>query len=98
MGAKMRAVLMMALLFMVGLTVQGQTDCSTKTVEGWVESASDHFINLRYAESIPDYTCAIELGSQSADIYYRRAYAYYEQGMYAEAIVDYTSAIELDEN
>lgn len=98
MTIKIRAVLIMALLIVIGLAVQAQTDCSTKTLEEWETSGGESYSAFQYEEAIGDFTCAIELGTQNAQIYFGRGYAHYELGQYAEAIVDFTSAIEIDEN
>jgi uncharacterized protein YgiM (DUF1202 family) len=93
---KIRLLLILALLFVVGLATQAQADCSTKTLEEWELSGAEFYSAGQYTEAIADFTCAIELGTQDAVIYFARAYSQYEQGLYAEAIVDFTSAIELD--
>jgi len=48
--------------------------------------------------SITDYSKAIELVPDGADVYYNRGDAYDEMGEYGKAIVDYSKAIELDPN
>ena len=48
--------------------------------------------------SIADYSKAIELAPDSADVYYNRGDAYDEMGEYGKAIADYNKAIELDPN
>jgi len=49
-------------------------------------------------KSIADYSKAIELAPDSADVYYNRGDAYDEMGEYGKAIDDYNKAIELDPN
>ena len=48
--------------------------------------------------SIADYSKAVELAPDSADVYYNRGDAYDELGEYGKAIADYNKAIELNPN
>ena len=50
----------------------------------------------KYAESIVDFTKAIEIDPKYVYGYDNRGSSYRVQGKYAEAIVDYTKAIEID--
>lgn len=48
------------------------------------------------SNSIADYSKAIELAPDSADVYFNRGDAYDELGEYGKAVADYNKAIELD--
>ena len=49
-----------------------------------------------YDRAVSEYTVAIGLNPQDADVYYNRGVAYARQGEYERAIADYTDAIRLN--
>jgi tetratricopeptide (TPR) repeat protein len=51
-----------------------------------------------YQGALADYTKALEIDSQDANIYYSRALVYVELGDYEKAIADYTKAIDFKYN
>ncbi|MCL2128868.1 MAG: tetratricopeptide repeat protein [Treponema sp.] len=53
-------------------------------------------LNTNYDKAISDYTMAIELSSNNADLYYDRGIAYSEKGDTNRAIEDFTMALSID--
>ena len=52
----------------------------------------------KYTEAIDEYSKAIELNPNNADVYLNRGSVYHELQKYNEAIRDYTRVLELDSN
>jgi tetratricopeptide (TPR) repeat protein len=48
-----------------------------------------------YEQAITDYTDALRLDPQAAEVCYGRGLAYYHQGAFTQAITDYASALQL---
>ncbi len=61
------------------------------SVRGWM-----HYYRQRYSAAADDYSKAIELGPESAELFLNRAAAYRMQGLDAPALSDYQSAVKLD--
>ncbi|BAY40965.1 TPR repeat protein [Nostoc sp. NIES-2111] len=49
-----------------------------------------------YTASIKNYTQALQLNSNDAELYYKRGLAYYQLGDYEQAITDYSQAININ--
>lgn len=54
-----------------------------------------HRMNDQYEDAIEDYSVAIKLAPEDAEVYFNRAVAYKLQGNYPAAIADYTRALAL---
>jgi tetratricopeptide (TPR) repeat protein len=99
---KTRIMLLLALVFVVGFTVNAQTGCSTKTADEWTQTGIEHFLafesgSYEFEEAIVAFDCAVELGVESAEIYAVLGLAHHLVGEYPEAVASYTRAIELDD-
>jgi len=62
----------------------------------YFERGNRHGNAGRYDEAIRDYTEAIRLNPQFANMYYNRGFAYYNKGEYDRAIADFNEAIRLN--
>jgi SH3-like domain-containing protein len=94
---KMRVMLLLALIFVVGITAHAQTDCSSQTAEEWITAGDDHFVASELEEAIAAYNCAAELGFINAQLYFNVGYAHYSLGEYEEAIAAFTQTIAEDD-
>jgi tetratricopeptide (TPR) repeat protein len=54
------------------------------------------FANGEYTASINNYTQALQLNTNDAELYYKRGLAYYQLGDYEQAIADYSQAININ--
>ncbi len=57
-----------------------------------------YYVQGNYEKAIPDFTAAIQLHYQTADIYYKRGLAYYRIQKYKEALADFGNVVKLDNN
>jgi SH3-like domain-containing protein len=99
---KMRVMFFLALIFVVGITVHAQTDCSSQTADEWLQIGIEHFLafesgSYEFEEAIVAFDCAIELGVESAELYAVLGFAHHLVGEYPEAVANYTRSIELDD-
>jgi tetratricopeptide (TPR) repeat protein len=57
-----------------------------------------YYIQENYEKAIPDFTAAIQLNYQTADIFYKRGLACYHIQKYKEAIANFSNVVKLDNN
>ena len=71
---------------------------SQRDIERYIDSAVKTILRALDYKSLPitDYTIAIELNPDAAQVYYNRGVAYYKKGDYDRAIADNAKAIELN--
>lgn len=81
------------LIFLATFLVVGNAFASP--AEEAVNKGVEYGKKGKYDEAISEFTKAIELEPELAQLYYNRGNAYTKKGSYDEAILDYTRAVEL---
>ena len=66
------------------------------TFEGWLEEGDDYVTKNELSYAILDYTNAIELDPDNAQVYYKRGMAYSRLGYCSLGIKDFSMAIKLN--
>ena len=69
--------------------------CAQKTAEQYIQSASMKQTMKDYKGAIEDYSKAIELKKNDADVYLNRGNCRYQAGLYVQAIADFSKTIQL---
>jgi tetratricopeptide (TPR) repeat protein len=100
-GVGIATVLALASYFAVTLRPINPTDSTSAQPRGARElynQGIDKASQKDYQGALADYTRAMQIDSQDANIYYSRALIYVELGEYEKAIADYTKAIDFKYN
>ncbi|MBR4391607.1 MAG: tetratricopeptide repeat protein [Bacteroidales bacterium] len=89
----MKAIVLLVLLGMSGLCASQAFANSEKT---WFEEANAAYNDGDYEQALVKYSQVLDLGLESAPLYYNMGNAYYKMKDYPHAILYYEKALKLD--
>ncbi len=82
----------------IGVLFLSASSACAKTVEEYFSRGNDYSKQGNFTQAVSDYTKAIEINHNDANIYNNRGLAYKNQGKVTEAISDFTRAIQINPN